>query len=90
MDRFLLQFRVNLYMEKTLNKLSASSLRNLLIVEIEFFIDCLDNGTLEELEKSKERLKEIFGLLTEKELLEMAPLIWGRNSSKNEQEQGDK
>jgi len=77
-------------MEKALNKLSASSLRNLLIQEIELFIDCLDNGTLEELEKSKERLKEIFGLLTEKELLEMAPLIWGKSSSNYKQERGDK
>jgi len=71
------------YMEKAISELSASTLRNLLNEEIRSFIDCLDNGSIEELEKKKEKLKEIFKQLTEKELLEMAPIIWGRHSSRN-------
>jgi len=70
-------------MEKAISDLSASTLRKLLTVEIQLFIDCLDNGTVEELEKRKEKLKEIFKHLSEKELLEMAPLIWGRNAARN-------
>ena len=70
-------------MEKAISDLSASTLRKLLTDEIQLFIDCLDNGTIEELEQRKERLKEIFKQLTEKELIEMAPLIWGRNTSRN-------
>lgn len=70
-------------MEKAISDLTASNLRKLLTEEIKLFIDCLDNGTIEELEKRKEKLKEIFKLLTEKELLEMAPLIWGRNAARN-------
>jgi len=72
-------------MEKALSKLTASSLRDLLNAEIRSFIDCLDNGTLEELQERKARLKEIYGLLTEKELIEMSPLIWGRNSKQPDQ-----
>jgi len=70
-------------MEKAIGNLSASTLRKLLTTEIQLFIDCLDNGSIEELEKRKETLKEIFKQLTEKELLEMAPLIWGRSTSRN-------
>lgn len=70
-------------MEKAISDLSASTLRKLLTEEIKEFIACLDDGSIEELEKRKERLKEIFKQLTEKELIEMAPLIWGRNSSRN-------
>lgn len=70
-------------MEKALNELSASTLRHLLIEEVNKFIDCLDSGSTEELQQMKLRLREIFALLREKELLEMAPLIWGRNSTNN-------
>jgi len=70
-------------MEKAISKLSASTLRNLLNEEIKIFIDYLDNGSIEDLEKKKEEIKEIFKQLSEKELLEMAPLIWGRNTSRN-------
>jgi hypothetical protein len=70
-------------MEKAISELSASTLRNLLIEEIRIFIDCLDNDSIEDLEKKKEKLREIFKQLTEKELLEMAPIIWGRNTSRN-------
>lgn len=69
-------------MEKALNKLTASSLRDLLNAEIRSFIDCLDYGTMEELHERKARLKEIYELLAEKELIEMSPLIWSRNSAK--------
>ena len=70
-------------MEKAISDLSASTLRKLLTAEIQLFIDCLDSGSIEELEKKKEKLKEIFKQLSEKELLEMAPLIWGRNAARN-------
>ena len=70
-------------MEKAISNLSASTLRKLLTEEIKLFIECLDNGSIEELEKRKEKLREIFKQLSEKELLEMAPLIWSRNSSPN-------
>jgi len=72
-------------MEKALIQLSASALRDLLNKEIRAFIDCLDDGKIEELQKRKTRLKEIFNLITEKELLEASPLIWSRNSSTQEQ-----
>ena len=70
-------------MEKALKELSASTLRRLLIEEVNKFISCLDNGSTEELQQMKLRLKEIFNLLAEKELIEMSPLIWGKNSTKN-------
>jgi hypothetical protein len=73
-------------MEKAITHLSASALRKLLTEEIKLFIDCLDNGSIEELEKKKEKLKEIFKQLTEKELIEMAPLIWSRTASRNNPE----
>ena len=72
-------------MEKALNQLTASSLRDLLNKEIRSFIDCLDHGKMEELQERKARLKEIFNLITEKELLESSPLIWSRNSSTHNQ-----
>jgi hypothetical protein len=75
--------RILISMEKALNELSASTLRHLLIEEVNKFIDCLDSGSTEELQQMKLRLREIFALLREKELLEMAPLIWGRNSTNN-------
>jgi len=71
------------YMEKAISELSASTLRNLLIEEIRIFIDCLDNDSIDDLEKKKEKLREIFTQLTEKELLEMTPIIWGRSTSRN-------
>ncbi|HEY4206176.1 MAG TPA: hypothetical protein VGM31_05150 [Puia sp.] len=70
-------------MEKAISELSASTLRQLINEEIRSFIDCLDSGTVEELEERKLRLKEIYKLLAEKELLEMAPLRWGKNTSRN-------
>ena len=73
-------------MEKAITHLSASALRKLLTEEIKLFIHCLDNGSIEELEKKKEKLKEIFKQLTEKELIEMAPLIWSRTASRNNPE----
>ena len=83
MERLLTEDSFTSYMEKAISELSASTLRKLLNDEIKNFIDCLDDGSIEELEKQKEKLKAIYALLTEKELLEMAPLIWGRNTSRN-------
>ena len=67
-------------MEKALEKLSASSLRHLLIKEIIDFTGCLELGSTEELEKKKLQLKEILNVLKQKEQEEMAHLKWGKNS----------
>jgi hypothetical protein len=69
-------------MEKALIQLSASALRNLLIQETRAFIDCLDNGTPEELHEKKMRLQEIHEVLDEKERKEMEPIVWSRHSLK--------
>lgn len=69
-------------MEKALVQLSASALRNLLIQETRAFIECLDNGTPEELNARKLRLQDIHEVLDEKERKEMEPIIWGRHSAK--------
>ena len=74
--------RVLTSMKKALKELSASTLRHLLIEEINKFIVCLDTGSTEELQQMKSRLREILELLNEKEMKEMAPLVWGKNSSK--------
>lgn len=72
-------------MEKALIQLSASALRNLLILETRAFIECLDNGTPEELNARKLRLQEIHEVLDEKERKEMQPILWSRHSSKSDQ-----
>ena len=68
-------------MEKVPDKLSASDLRKLLIMEINVFIKYLDNGSIEELKNKKIYLTEILNLLTEKERQETEPLQWGKNST---------
>ena len=68
-------------MEKPLKDLSASTLRRILIEEVNVFIMSLDNGSTNELQQQKLRLREIFELLKEKEKNEM-PLMWGKNSTK--------
>ena len=68
-------------MEKTLEELSASALRNLLIEEVKKFIVALDNDTTDELDRRKLHLRKIFNLITEKEKKEKIPLIWGKNST---------
>ena len=68
-------------MEKPLKDLSASTLRRMLIEEVNMFIMSLDNGSTNELQQQKLRLREIFDLLKEKEKNEM-PLVWGKNSTK--------
>lgn len=73
-------------MEKALVQLSASTLRNLLIQETRAFIECLDNGTPEELHARKLRLQEIHDVLDEKERKEMEPIVWSRHSSKPDQQ----
>ena len=67
-------------METSLQHLSATDLRSLLIQETRAFIECLDNGSPEELEAKRLRLKEIHQLLDEKELIHSSPLKWGKNS----------
>ncbi|HXB09498.1 MAG TPA: hypothetical protein VNW04_20370 [Puia sp.] len=69
-------------MQKPIEHLSASKLRTLLIEEVKSFIQSLETGTSEELQEQRTRLISIFNVLSEKENLEMAPLIWGRNSTK--------
>jgi len=70
-------------MEKALEELSASALRNLLIEEVKKFIVALDNDTTDELDRRKLRLRKIFNLIREKEQKEKIPLIWGKNSTKS-------
>ena len=69
-------------MEDALNDLSASHLRTVLLKEIRLFIDCLDSGSAEELQARKDRVKNILALLTDKELVEMAPLNRGGNGDR--------
>jgi hypothetical protein len=68
-------------MEKPLKELSASTLRRLLIMEVNRFIACLDNGNAEELIQIKFRLREILDLLGEKEYQEISSIVLGKNSS---------
>jgi len=69
-------------MEKTLEDLPASTLRNLLIEEVKRFIVCLDKDTTEELEQMKAYLRKIYDLISIKEKEETALLVWGKNSLK--------
>ena len=69
-------------MEKPLKDLSASTLRQLLIEEINVFIKSLDAGSSDELQQKKDRINEILDLLKEKENNE-TPLNWGKSSKNN-------
>lgn len=69
-------------MKNYLSELSAHTLRRLLIKEVEKFIKCLDNGNVEELQLMKAHLKDIYSVLSEKERQEMAPILWGKSSTK--------
>ena len=62
-------------MEKALEELSASALRNLLIEEVKKFIVALDNDTTDELDRKKFQLRKIFNLITEKEKKENVSLV---------------
>lgn len=68
-------------LEKTLDTLSASALRKLLIDEVKLFIECLDNSSHEELLIKRTRIIEIYKAVTLKEQLDMLPLVWGRNAA---------
>jgi hypothetical protein len=68
-------------MEKALEVLSVSALRNLLIEEVRKFILCLDHSPTDELVQMKGKLRMIFDLITEKEREERTPLVWGKNST---------
>ena len=69
-------------MEKALEDQSTSTLKNLLNSEVRVFIVALDNGSTEDLQCMKLRLKKISDLISEKEKAESIPLVWGRNSTK--------
>ncbi|HEY4286653.1 MAG TPA: hypothetical protein VGN00_06095 [Puia sp.] len=68
-------------MEKALEEMSASALRNLLIEEVKKFIIALDIDSTEDLDRRKLKLRKIFNLISEKEKKENLPLIWGKNST---------
>ncbi|MHA4808871.1 hypothetical protein ACX0G9_12225 [Flavitalea flava] len=68
-------------MERALEELSATVLRNLLIEEIKIFIVALDCRPTEELQSMKYRLRRIFDLIAEKEQAELRTLVWGKNST---------
>ena len=67
-------------METTLDQLTATTLRKLLITEVKTFIDCLDTTSPERLQEMRNRLIAIYKTLSEKEQIEMLPLVWGRNT----------
>ena len=67
-------------MDEPLDQLSATTLRKLLITEVKTFVACLENTSPEKLQEMRNRLIAIYKSLTEKEQLEMLPLIWGRNA----------
>jgi len=68
-------------MEPPLEDLSASNLRTLLIEEVKAFVKLLDHGNWQELKGKRDLLMAIYHHLSEKEKLESAPLVWGKNSS---------
>ena len=68
-------------MDKPLEELPASALRNLLIEEVKKFIIALDYNSTEDLQAKKLHLRKIFDLITEKEREEAKPLVWGKNST---------
>lgn len=68
-------------MEKALEELSTSALRNLLIEEVKKFILFLDHGPILELVEMKYRLRKIYELIAEKESEEEKLIAWGKNST---------
>lgn len=69
-------------MEKALEDLSVSTLKNSLNAEVRIFIAALDHGSTEDLQRMKLRLRRISDLITEKEKVDSIPLVWGNNSAK--------
>ena len=76
-------------MDEPFDQLSATALRNLLITETKTFVAGLDTIPHERLQEMRNRLIAIYKLLTEKEQLEMLPLVWGRNSAYKQADGGD-
>jgi len=68
-------------METPLAQLNATALRKLLITEVKVFIDCLETTPPERLQEMRDQLITIYKILTEKEQIEMLPLVWGRNTT---------
>lgn len=69
-------------MEKALEELSASALRNLLIQEIKVFIVALDFSSTEELQAMKYRLRTIFDRIAENERVEVRSSAGEKNPQK--------
>lgn len=67
-------------MDEPLDQLSATVLRKLLITEVKTFVASLETTSTERLQEMRNRLIAIYKTLTEKEQLEMLPLVWGRNA----------
>ena len=68
-------------MEKPFDTLSASALRTLLIDEVKSFVECLDKASQDVLQGKRTQLIAIYKAVTEKEQLEMIPLLLGKNST---------
>ena len=79
-------------MKFDIQQMSAIDLRKLLVNETRAFIDCINNGIYEDLEKRTLRLKEIHELLDKKERNRSHPVGWadhkripGAKGSRNEE-----
>jgi hypothetical protein len=72
--------RLSLQKEMVLKQLLTSTLRNLLIEEVKLFILALDSSSTDELQVMKDRLKQIFELIRQREQDEVKPLAWGRST----------
>jgi len=69
-------------METSLEQLSTSGLRALLIEETKVFVQQIDKGDEQVLKDQRSRLLVISAVLAEKEKKESAPIVWGKSSSK--------
>lgn len=67
-------------MDEPYEQFSATALRKLLITEVKTFVASLETTSPEKLQEMRDRLIGIYKTLTEKEQLEMLPLVWGRNA----------
>jgi len=76
-------------MDEPFDQLSATALRKLLITEVKTFVAGLETIPHERLQEMRNRLIAIYKLLTEKEQLEILPLVWGRNSAYKQADGGD-
>jgi hypothetical protein len=68
-------------MENPFEELSAAKLRILLIEEVREFVQMLDTANWQELKRMRGRLSSMYHLLSEKEKIESAPIVWGKSST---------